>query len=64
MLDEKLQIMIDKETTKDVLVLHEKTCDHSTQVGTPKTNYISMGATHTNKMTIRRTNLQWQFKVK
>jgi hypothetical protein len=36
---------------------------HSTQVGTPKTNYIPMGATHTNKMTIRRTNLQWQFKV-
>ncbi len=27
MLNEKLQIMIDKETTKDVLVLHEKTCD-------------------------------------
>jgi hypothetical protein len=56
MLNEKLQIMIDKETTKDVLVLHEKTCDmafHSTQVGTPRTNYIPMGATHTNKMTIR-----------
>jgi hypothetical protein len=31
---------------------------HSTQVGTPKTNYIPMGATHTNEMTIRRTNLQ------
>ncbi len=27
MLNEKLQIMIDKETIKDVLVLHEKTCD-------------------------------------
>ncbi len=56
MLNEKLQIMIDKETTKDVLVLHEKTCDmafNSTQVGTPRTNYVPMGATHTNKMTIR-----------
>lgn len=60
MLNEKLQIVIDKETTKDVLVLHEKTCDmafNSTQVGTPRTNYVPMGATHTNKMTIRWTNL-------
>jgi hypothetical protein len=28
MLNEKLQIMIDKETTEDVLVLHEKPCDN------------------------------------
>jgi hypothetical protein len=46
MLNEKLQIMIDKETTKDGLNMKKLVTSmafHSTQVITPKMNYIPMG---------------------